>query len=176
MPWRTSVCRTRDVLAVPQQGIAWQKSLQDLLALKQRLFRGCSRRLQTARRKRLEVFRFFVRAFCKSWKRGRPHTSSAQSSPSRTQEPPDLLKRRQEHCVLRRDVDAVARPQPYGIAALLRDGREPFPLGSKTRALSSEGSSASREHRFCRRIHTSSFATSECKSIETVRPTSVVWF
>jgi hypothetical protein len=33
----------------------------------------------------------------------------------------NLLKRRQEHCVLCGDIDAIARPQPHGMAALLGD-------------------------------------------------------
>src|SRR5262249_38891619 len=66
----------------------------------------------------------------------------------------DLLKRWQEHRVPRRDVDAIAGPQPDSMAALLGDKAEAIPLGLEDpRFIVEGGVDECREHRSISRIH-----------------------
>src|SRR5262249_60492882 len=70
----------------------------------------------------------------------------------------DLLKRWQEHRVPRRDVDAIAGPQPDSMAALLGDKAEAIPLGLEDpRFIVEGGVDECREHRSISGIHAFSF-------------------
>src|SRR5262249_60080744 len=71
----------------------------------------------------------------------------------------DLLKRWQEDLVPFSDVNAIARPQPHSMAALLGDEAEAIPLSLEDPPVVVEGViDQRREHRFIRRIHPFSFA------------------
>src|SRR5262249_4114504 len=70
----------------------------------------------------------------------------------------DLLKRWQEHRVPRRDVDAIAGPQPDSTTALLGYEAEAIPLGLKDpRFIVEGGVDERREHRSISGIHAFSF-------------------
>src|SRR5262249_22385563 len=70
----------------------------------------------------------------------------------------DLLKRWQEDLVPFSDVNAIARPQPHSMVALLGDEAEAIPLSLEDPAVVVEGViDQRREHRFIRRIHPFSF-------------------
>jgi hypothetical protein len=70
----------------------------------------------------------------------------------------DLLKRWQEHRVPRRDVDAIAGPQPDSTTALLGYEAEAIPLGLKDpRFIVEGGVDECREHRSISGIHVFSF-------------------
>ena len=76
----------------------------------------------------------------------------------------DLLKRRQEHRVPCGDVDAIARPQRDGMAALLGDEAEAIPLGLEHPRFVVEGFvDKRREHRSISGIHAFSSALVSCE-------------
>src|SRR5262249_13479970 len=75
----------------------------------------------------------------------------------------DLLKRWQEDLVPFSDVNAIARPQPHSMAALLGDEAEAIPLSLEDPPVVVERViDQRREHRFIRGIHPFSFALTCC--------------
>ena len=71
----------------------------------------------------------------------------------------DLLKRWEQHPVLRGNVDAIARPQPHNMAALLGGEAETIPLGLENPIFVIEGLVGERrEHGSVSGIHAFSIA------------------